>query len=333
MSRKRTVMMVGGTVACALGIGFFMQRADTAMPRALIAPLPATVQQSVLVPAGTELIDDATHLEIQKVRLTSAMPDFEPPALSVPRLEGMTFHRGAPAAARTNGATPDRRESSRCDVSATAEAGDMAMVDLSLTAPCNANRRVTVHHSGMIFSELTDRNGNLSVTVPALSERAVFMFAFEDGSGTVALTRVPDLKGIDRIVLQWTGDAGFQVHAREFGAEYGGAGHVWAESPPQMPHEGTMVRLGSPAVPSPQLADVYSFPTDAQTREGVVALSVEAEVTAQNCGRDITAQTLELRGNAPLRTRELVLSVPDCSAIGDFLVLTDMVEDLEVASR
>lgn len=339
MSRKHLATMVGGTAACALAIGFFMQRAETAAPRVLVSPMPAMAQQSVLIPMGRELTGDTTHLDIQKVRLTSAGPDIVPPALWVPRLEGAGFQRtsphapAAPRAAAQNPVNESQASASGCAITASAVATDMAMVDLTLKAPCAANQRVTVHHSGMIISEMTDRNGSLAVTIPAFSERAVFMFGFPDGSGAVALARVPDLHGIDRIALQWSGNTGFQVHAREFGAGYGDAGHVWAENPSQQAHGGTMIRLGNPGARLPQLADVYSFPSDSETRSGTIALSVEAEVTATNCGREISAQTLELRGNAPLRTSELVLSVPDCTAIGDFLVLTDMVDDLEIAAR
>jgi hypothetical protein len=81
------------------------------------------------------------------------------------------------------------------------------------------------------------------------------------------------------------------------------------------------------------MAEVYSFPRAASSRNGQVTLSVETEVTAENCGRDVSAQSLELRNGDTLRTRDMVLSVPNCSAIGDFLVLNNLVEDLKIAAR
>lgn len=64
-----------------------------------------------------------------------------------------------------------------------------------------------------------------------------------------------------------------------------------------------------------------------------MALSIEAEVTAGNCGQDISAQAIELRRDGTLRTRELSLAVPDCDGVGDFLVLNNLLDDLKIAAN
>jgi hypothetical protein len=56
-------------------------------------------------------------------------------------------------------------------------------------------------------------------------------------------------------------------------------------------------------------------------------------VTDRNCGRDISAQSLEMRASGGLRTRELELSIPNCTALGDFLVLNNLMDDLKIAAR
>ncbi|MEM7321160.1 MAG: hypothetical protein AAF408_19310, partial [Pseudomonadota bacterium] len=218
-----------------------------------------------------------------------------------------------------------------CEIAAKANVAAMARVDLSVMAPCNGNQRVTVHHSGLVFTDTTDSDGKLNVRVPALSERAVFVVAFDNGSGAVASTSVEALASVERVAIQWDGPTGIQVHAREFGASYTEPGHVWARS--QSTGNGTVDRLGEPSTLAPKLAEIYSFPNDAGDRNGVVSISIEAEVTAENCAREITAQTLELRNGQSLRTRNLVLSMPNCDATGDFLVLNNLIEDLTIAAK
>jgi hypothetical protein len=60
-------------------------------------------------------------------------------------------------------------------------------------------------------------------------------------------------------------------------------------------------------------------------------LSVEAEVSELNCGQEIEAQSLQVGSDGKLKTRNLTLAVPDCDAIGNFLVLNNLLEDLKVA--
>jgi hypothetical protein len=162
----------------------------------------------------------------------------------------------------------------------------------------------------------------------------VFIVAFGNGKGAVATAQVADLAQIDRVVLQWRGDTGFELHALEFGAGYGDPGHVWSGADPRPAGTGGFVlRLGDPATLEPQLAEIYSFPIALSDHAGTVSLSVEAEVTDRNCGRDISAQSLEMRASGGLRTRELELSIPNCTALGDFLVLNNLMDDLKIAAR
>jgi len=339
MSKKRTVSLIGGTITSALAIGFFMQRGETASPRNLVPALPAAVQQVVLKPAvslapvALMITDVATQPDMQNLVRASS----QPPVMVRPSSPETTSWAQKQVVASAQGTTlpvDPAMPQIGCDITATATPGDMAMVALEIKAPCFTNERLTIHHNGMMFTQVTDELGKILVDVPALSDRAVFIIAFGDGEGTVAIANVPQVYKYDRVVVQWTGDLGFQVHAREFGATYGGTGHVWSGAVPgAQPSLGRVTRLGTSDTLLPQLAEIYTFPSGSTSISGTVALSVEAEVTADNCGRDIAAQSLELRDRLPLRTRDLVLAMPDCSAIGDFLVLNNLVDDLTIAAR
>jgi hypothetical protein len=193
-----------------------------------------------------------------------------------------------------------------------------------------------VHHQGLMFSVTTDGNGDLDVMIPALSETAVIIFNLGDGEGAVATAEVSSLAFYDRIVLQWAGTTGFELHAREFGADYDTEGHVWRGAPRDMTTAalgdgGFVIRLGEEDMIEPRLADVYTFPAATATREGRIDVTVEAEVTAMNCGKEIEAETITRLSNGDLATNYLTMASPDCEAIGDFLVLNNLLEDLTIA--
>jgi hypothetical protein len=78
------------------------------------------------------------------------------------------------------------------------------------------------------------------------------------------------------------------------------------------------------------MAEIYTFPTANARRGGEVTLRVEAEVSAANCGRDLEAQTI---ATAPggLKVQDLVLAMPDCTSVGEFLVLKNLFNDLKIA--
>ena len=83
----------------------------------------------------------------------------------------------------------------------------------------------------------------------------------------------------------------------------------------------------------PLMAEVYTFPKTAKTRDGVVRLSVEAEVTAYNCETEVTGTTIQRNGIGDVRPVELTLAMPGCEAIGEFLVLKNLLQDLKIASN
>lgn len=345
-SKVRLIGLAGGTVACALGIGYMMQRGQPALPP-ISAPAPLSAQEDQL-PApkakpsrpSPDKVRIAERLDIEKIALTSAQADAEArdEMQHLPTAPAASDPASTPAPDAALPSTPEDPAMPElgCDVTAQAVPGPMAMVDFHVSAPCLGNGRLVVHHNGMTFSAVTDAEGELDVTIPALAERAVFIAAFDNGDGAVATARVPGIADYDRVVLQWQGKAGFEIHAREFGADYGTPGHVWSGAAPLEHPEhttGSVIRLGTEDALSPLLAEVYTFPSGAADRSGSIALSIEAEVTANNCGRDISAQLLQRQGEDRIRTRELDLTVPDCDAVGDFLVLNNLLDDLKIAAK
>ncbi|MEW2912142.1 hypothetical protein [Leisingera sp. JC11] len=289
------------TLACALGIGFYMQASS---PRWAGDAVAASDPQLPDEPESAEL-------KIENITLTSS------PAET------------APAAAEPQPAVPAQPAS--CRMTASAEAAPIAMVSLTVTAPCHGGERLTVHHSGMSFTVSLDPTGRYAAQVPALTRTAVYIAETASGGGTVAVAEVAGVEAMERVVLQWSGHSGLEMHAREFGAEYGSAGHVWHGAAPGAA-AGQVVRLGDPSLLAPRIAEIYSVPASQPERFGTVSLTAEAEVTGLNCGREISAQALQLRGGR-LSSNDLVVAMPDCDAQGSFLVLNNLLEDLKIAAN
>ena len=320
MKRTKEILTAVGTLACAVGIGFVMQHSEVAEQRYGASGLPVA--------------DNGALLEVEGITLTSAEFDSE---IALPETDAQVVKASAPQS------LPPAPESHSavapaCEITAEARPVAAAMVKLALDANCLPNERLTVHHNGMIFTEATDDQGQLDVTVPALAQEAVFILAFSNGDGAVAQTSVPELSDYNRVVLQWKGEAGFEIHAREFGADYGDKGHVWSGAPRDMAaavtgEGGFITRNGNTEAAEPLMAEVYSFPAAASTQGGTVALSVEAEVSEANCGLEIEAQALELRDSDKIETQNLTLAVPECDAVGNFLVLNNLLQDLKVAQN
>ena len=304
----KNYVTTGGTVACALAIGYLMQNGSPAQSDGAQAPVTVAAANQSSVIAGLE-----------GIVLTS----------SLPAADATTDIKASRRALQPARSTPSDQKS--CTLSARAKSVPGAAARLTVKAPCHGNERIEIHHSGLTVTQRTDKNGALDLTIPALSEYAIFLISVDDQTGTVATTHIPDLANYNRIALQWQGETDLQIHALEFGASYGTAGHV--SSNPDAKGAGKVVHLGQQAFGDAQNIEIYSFPAGETSQTGSIELTVEAEVTEANCGRDLAVQSLELRGDRRLRSRDLTLPMPDCTQAGGFLVLNNLLQDLTIAAN
>lgn len=362
-----------GSGATIFAIGFVMQNfgdhpaahktQDAAAPvtaeAQALAALPQGVNVDEITPTAAgdipeNLPGEAPARALPQDRITLDMPKGNmPPELELARLEDadtpMPLQTASaidlsPVLASVLGntdAAPDTGMSTPvlpCEIVLTADPAPAAMVDLTLEASCLPEERFALHHSGMMFHALTDRDGQARLRVPALADNAVFIASFTTGDGAVAQIDVPTLDFYDRVVVQWRGDAGLGLHALEFDAAYFGNGHIHAGARGDLSRattgtSGVLSRFGDDAGPEALMAEVYTYPSRMSETGGQIDLSVEAEVTAVNCGQEVEAQTLQLKAGESLRTNDLTLYMPACDANGDFLVLKNLLEDLKVAAN
>ncbi|WP_171097498.1 hypothetical protein [Ruegeria sp. HKCCD7255] len=301
----RNYVTMGGTVACALAIGYLMQYGPAAQKNAMSG------QDEVIVASNAAV--DLTG--IKRVVLTASTS-----AANTSFSESGTTE---------NTSRFQPRVAQKCALSARAKPAPDATATLSIKAPCHENATLEIHHNGLIFNTVTNEEGAARLTVPVMAEYAIFLISMGEDGGTVATTHVPEVRNFDRVALQWTGDTALQLHALEFGASYGQPGHVWAN--PEASGAGSMVGLGLRGLSESRNVEVYSFPKSS-TSSGTIELSIEAEVTASNCDSELAVQSLELR-DALLTTRDLSLTLPDCSQAGQFLVLNNLLQDLTIAAK
>ena len=238
---KRQIITAAVTFVAAIGAGHFMQYGIAGATRSA-PPEVAAVHHAMPV----------TYIETST--LMSAMQQFEP-IPSEHNAPGSYMVPRAPEAALLPAALPDlsgtrphlpedvmRKPLSeaeydldamgmQCRPRLTAHAEPGALVRLELSAPCDREARVDVEHSGLRFAVKTDRTGAISLVVPVLANPAAFAVSVPGYAPVEAMVPVQNMRGHERVALQTTADAQLSIHALEFGARPGSAGHVSAASP------------------------------------------------------------------------------------------------------
>ena len=326
MFDPKRILPAAGTVVVALAIGMVMQQRSG-----------SEVQTASL---GTVPLSDASRdIALSGIAYTSADTVPEETGQAAEHTQGTS--EPVEVAAALVGPEPAPPASSAvpiaiedCTITMSAEARPAAMVALELVAPCRTEERLTLHHNGMMVTLVTDSEGRARALAPALSQQAMFIASFADGDGAVAATAVADIADFDRVVLQWRGNAGFQVHALENGAKYGDAGHVWNGAPQDTARAvsgegGFLMSIGAIDSPDALVAEVYTYPRG--SGDANVALSAELALSDANCDLPLEAQAIQTMQGADLRVEELTLTAPSCDVVGDILMLKNLFQDLKIA--
>jgi hypothetical protein len=339
---KRKLARVVAILAVALGAGQLMQslshpdqaaqvaRSETAQKAKDIEPLAAgneaTAAAALPAPALTppRLPDNG----VVRATLTGPVPALPPAAvvdLTSPAL---------PAAPQPEAAAPAVAAADPCATTLDLANGANAMIGLTLIAPCHPNERVVLKHAGLAVTGKTTATGALFVDIPAMQKDGQVEVLFADGSKISNAVAVPEVAEMRRFAVQWQADDTFVVHAFEDELGYDGPGDVSPANPhapaPGLPAKGGFLTLlGDATTDLPLLAQLYTLPADPKAKAVVV---VEAPVTQASCGREILAETLFSSGSR-VTINDLAAAMPGCDAIGDYLVLKNLVPDLNIASN
>jgi len=263
-------------------------------------------------------------------RTVSGVPAVRPASLGAPP---------EPELPRNRHAAPSRerpQEFSRlglpCGFEVTAEAAPCAMIALGVSAPCHPETDVMIDHAGMTFTARTDSVGLLVIDIPALETPANVAVSLPDGSQDHAMLPMPGLSALDRVALIWSGDLGMELHALEGNAEWFSDGHVRPDAP-RLPDaledgRGFLSVLGDPESDIPIFAQIYTMPRPELA--GTSDVTVDAPITPDNCTLSADARILSSRAGR-LDVTPLRFTYPGCDAVGDTLVLQNLVQDPRLA--
>ena len=330
MTRSPKVLIAAGAVGTVAVVGFAMQwGSNPASPTATAMRVDTAPMLS-----ADDARPGALRMDIDAITLTSSMDEGETPR---PSAVSQPVDDTVPAAP-TFQTAPQVAEDTDCPLSMTAEPSVAGLVSIAVHAPCAPYARVRVEHEGIAFSELTDSAGHLDIAVPALAEQAAFVATLDSGTEAYATAQITSVAFYDRAVVQAAARDGVFLHALEFGAGYGDAGHVWLDAPrdPVIAARGQggfLITLGDPTLPDAEVVQVYSYPTGTSLAGGDIHLSVEAEVTEDNCTHHVRAALVQVHGGLRIRDHDLDMTMPDCDAVGDYILLKTAFEDLTIASR
>lgn len=215
-----------------------------------------------------------------------------------------------------------------CPIDLGLTAKPLAMIGVALTAPCHANERVVLRHAGLAVTAKLDADGMMNADLPALLTDARVEILFSDGNRIDNSLLMSEAAELRRFGVQWQGREAFIVHGFENGADYGQPGDV-ASGNTGRNEMGALVELGDSTVEVPLLAQVYTFPAVPGHSADVV---IEAMVTQANCAQDLLGETISaVQGQVEIT--DLTLTMPECSGIGDFLVLKNLASDMKIAAN
>jgi hypothetical protein len=345
MDRKRKIILSASIIAIAAGAGQLVQsnisgtsrQAEVAAPTGVVM-LSAKPDADVAPAAGgtaTALVQPAPQAEVAKVAPPAASPTpaavtAAPGAapLSMPRTASIVPLPAAPKpvpvavvtepkapATPAPAKAPEAVATDTCTATLSATALPGAVLSLGLVAVCDGGARVVLRHGGLAVTGKLSAAGTLFTTLPAMDAQGEVSALFPDGN-TARASAASDLTGIRRVAVQWQADDAFQLQVYENGAEFGAPGHVSAERPVG---EGKVEVLGDATVDLPMLAQVYTWPASPTS----VDVTFEAAVTDKTCNREILGEAVESDAGR-VTTTEITLAMPDCSGIGDFLVLNNL---------
>lgn len=329
MNLQRKLTLVVATGAVALGAGHFVQK--RAEGRIVAEGPPVVVSSVVPVAAGPVEMTPASDAIQPPVLPAEAAPEVvqavEPPAPSEgPVLQEIAAADPVLPVPPQIEPPPAMVAEPDCAVKLDLLPQPGAMVGITLLAPCNPDERVVLRHAGLAVTGKTSASGAMFAALPALTAVATVEAAFGEGAKVEATLPVEGFDGIQRFAVQWQDADAFQLHAFENGAGYNQPGHISAAYTGKLGESGVLTLLGDATTDLPLLAEVYTFGPDAKAE-----LVLEAAVTEGTCSREILGETILAR-NGSVEITDLTMAMPDCDAVGDILVLKNLLQDMTLAA-
>lgn len=290
---------------------------------------PVAVSQVAEVRADTDIANDASPAPETGMSLPRD-PLAVIRAATFPALDGSARTDTGFDAPQTPSAIDQSPFGTPCGMDLSARAIEGAMIELTLNAPCHPNARVEISHARLTIAVSSGHAGLLKVAIPAFEANSRVAVQVDDGPVLSTRIAVPDMARFERVAIQWQGDFDLGLHALEFGASEGSAGHVWQGRR----GGGYTMRLGDPDLESRAMAEVYTLPQKIAARNsGIVELLVAAAGNGETCGSGQVVRSFHSRGGRLVGASGVQFRLPDCGSGPQSLVLKNAVRDLIIAAR
>jgi hypothetical protein len=189
-----------------------------------------------------------------------------------------------------------------------------AMIQVSLSAPCNRGERIIVRHAGLSFAARIGSDGQEVLTVPALKTEALVAVYLQDSRLVLGEIAVPEAALHARFALVWEFPTELELRVTD-GEKLLAGSNVVSNGDLQR-----VLALGSPSVQSPVLAQVYTVPG---IDLGDAEITGELRITPASCGHTLRIETITSIGGI-LTQEERQIAVPLCGTSGDILLLKNL---------
>lgn len=332
---KRRAARGIAVIAIALGAGQLVQ----GMSNKGAQPAPDQTAKAEIAVKPTDIERVAASDDVSKPADTTVLAAPVQPKPKLPEAVAVT-----PAPVETEIAKPietiepakpiEAVAADPCPVTLDLSNGENAMIGLTLVSPCHANERVVLKHAGLTVTAKTTVTGALFTDIPAMVQDATIEVMFSDLTSATAQISVPELADMQRFAVQWQENDVFQIHAFEGPGDFGSPADISAANPQRPvsgvpPKGGFITALGDATTDLPMLAEVYTFAADTSVKPEIV---VEAPITAGACDREIMGQTLQTNAGV-VDISDISLTMPQCDAVGDYLVLKNLASNTNIASN
>jgi hypothetical protein len=307
------------------------------VPDAALAPvdLPQILDVAVALPPVVEPPAPAALLSVEEAAF-AALPRT---AGFVPSLPGGMPFGGLLSATLENIVPVQATAADACAPTLALVARPGAMIGLTLDAPCHAESRAVLRHSGLAVSVLTDADGHAEVLLPAFEAAGGVIVTLPGNTVVLGGVPVPDLGDYRRLAVQWQGEDHFVLNVYEAGADYGSDGHLRAEAPGDVARAvagdgGVMTVFDGGAVDWPLMAQIYTMPRSTADAARPV-IEVEVPITEATCNREMLAETLLLDTDVARTpdTRAVSVTMPECAASGGYLLLNNLFSPMNIAAN
>ncbi|MEM8538211.1 MAG: hypothetical protein AAGF56_10155 [Pseudomonadota bacterium] len=330
MSRFKTIKTIASTLTIAAAVGYVVQYGEQGTP---LQP-EAAAENALITPGLMVMATNAQGEAVFGVPPKSDGPvDHSVTRRSVVPVDAVYQELAVPRLGTVQ-ATPVPG----CETQISARRMVAAVVELTVQAPCEANQTYVVKHEGLRVAAVTNGDGVGVIEIPALMANADFEVFINNVQFGATQIFVPELRQYDRAVLQWMTQTNMRLHALEDGAAIGDTGHIWSASihGPEDTREGLhgfVVYVGDNNADIPYQAEVYTHPAGQLGREGRVDLQIGVSVTADNCGREVDAETIQTNAGENLVVSTIRAQMPNCDEQGEIVFLTGQFADLTLVSN